>query len=204
MIDEMRTYSLQPGSVAEVEKRFGECVPERNKFSPLGAFFHTEFGPLNQIIHIWPYEDAAHREKVRAEARVPGKCPPPIQEFIVSMDSWILNRAPFMKPLGQRQLGSIYEMRMYTMRPGAMPEVLKRWGEKIEEREKFSPLAACWYTETGPLNLFIHVWAYKDMAQRNSVRDEARASGKWPPNTREFVVKQENKLLIPASFSPMH
>jgi hypothetical protein len=39
MIFEMRTYRLQPGSVPEVEKRFGEALGERTKVSPLGAFF---------------------------------------------------------------------------------------------------------------------------------------------------------------------
>jgi len=39
MIFEMRTYRLQPGSVPEAEKRFGEALTERVKVSPLGAFF---------------------------------------------------------------------------------------------------------------------------------------------------------------------
>ena len=60
MIFEMRTYRLQPGSVPEVAKRFGEALTERVKVSPLGAFFHTEVGPLNHIIHIWPYDDLQH------------------------------------------------------------------------------------------------------------------------------------------------
>jgi hypothetical protein len=37
MIFEMRTYRLQPRSVPEVEKRFGEALTERVKVSPLGA-----------------------------------------------------------------------------------------------------------------------------------------------------------------------
>jgi len=44
MIFEMRTYTLQPGSVPEVEKRWTEALTERVKVSPLGAFFHTEVG----------------------------------------------------------------------------------------------------------------------------------------------------------------
>jgi len=54
MIYEVRTYDLQPHSIPEVEKRFGEAYEYRKKVSPLAAFFHTEIGPLNQIIHIWP------------------------------------------------------------------------------------------------------------------------------------------------------
>jgi len=44
MIFEMRTYLLQPGSVPEVEKRFGEALTERVKVSPLGAFFTPKSG----------------------------------------------------------------------------------------------------------------------------------------------------------------
>ena len=91
MIFEMRTYRLQPGSVPEAEKRFGEALTERVKVSPLGAFFHTEVGPLNRIIHCWPYEDLAHRTKVRSQ-QIPG-WPPKIQEFIEDMESKIINLA---------------------------------------------------------------------------------------------------------------
>ena len=81
MIIEMRTYRLKLGSVPEVEKRFAEGLKERVKVSPLGAFFHTEVGPLNRIIHCWPYEDLAHRTQVRSQKieeitftpNVPGK-----------------------------------------------------------------------------------------------------------------------------------
>ena len=93
MIFEMRTYRLQPGSVPEVEKRFGEALTERVKVSPLGAFFHTEVGPLNHIIHIWPYDDLQHRTRVRSQS-IPN-WPPKIQEFSVEMESKIVNAAPF-------------------------------------------------------------------------------------------------------------
>jgi hypothetical protein len=53
MIIEMRTYTLQPGTLAEVEKRFGASLPGREKHSKLAAFWHTEVGQLNQIIHVW-------------------------------------------------------------------------------------------------------------------------------------------------------
>jgi hypothetical protein len=55
MIIEMRTYTVQPGSVATVEERFGQALPARAKLSPLAAFWHTEVGPLNRVIHVWAY-----------------------------------------------------------------------------------------------------------------------------------------------------
>jgi hypothetical protein len=201
MIFEMRTYRLQPGSVPEVEKRFGEALTERVKVSPLGAFFHTEVGPLNHIIHIWPYDDLQHRTRVRSQS-IPN-WPPNIREFEIEMESKIVNAAPFCPAFTPRQHGNLYEIRTYTMQPGVTQQVVERWAERIEGRVKFSPLAAAGHTELGPLNQWIHIWAYKDAAERFRVRDEARAGGAWPPATRGKFIKQENMFVVPASFSPL-
>jgi hypothetical protein len=202
MIFEMRTYRLQPGSVPEVEKRFGETLSERVKVSPLGAFFHTEVGPLNHIIHIWPYDDLQHRTRVRSQP-IPN-WPPKIQEFIVEMESKIFIPAPFSPAFTQRQLGNLYEIRLYTMLPGSASTVVERWAEKIEGRVKLSPLAAAGHTDLGPLNQWIHIWPYKDANERARIREEAVKSGVWPPGTRGVFVKQENMLVAPAAFSPLH
>jgi hypothetical protein len=204
MIVEMRTYRVKPGSIPEVEKRFGEALADRQKISPLGAFFHTEVGPLNRIIHCWPYENLGERAKLRADAAKLPNWPPKIGEFIEEMESKIINLAPFSPKLGDRRLGDIYEIRTYTMQPGGVGTVTEAWAEKIEGRQKFSPMAFCGATELGGLNQWIHVWAYKDAAERFSVRDAARASGAWPPNTRGQFVRQENMLVVPAAFSPLH
>ena len=203
MIYEMRTYTLKCGAVPEVEAIVAEALPYREKYSKLGAFWHTEFGPLNQVIHVWPYEDLADRDKVRAEAAKDPHWPPPDQHLILDMKSEIMTPAPFMRPLGNQQLGNIYEMRIYTYAPGSIPEVIKRWADAVPHREKYSPLAACWYAELGGLNKWYHIWPYKDMADRAKVREAASKEPHWPPQTREFQVTQEARLLIPAALSPM-
>jgi hypothetical protein len=59
-------------------------------------------------------------------------------------------------------------------------------------------------SELGGLNRFIHIWPYKDMAERTRVREEARRPGSgWPPQSGVRPFRQENKLLIPATFSPV-
>jgi len=65
VIQEIRTYRIVPGSLAEVEKRFGEAYEKRKKYSELTAFWHTEIGPLNEIIHVWGYRDLAERDRER-------------------------------------------------------------------------------------------------------------------------------------------
>ena len=150
MIVEMRTYRVKPGSIPEVEKRFGEALADRSKVSPLGAFFHTEVGPLNRIIHCWPYESLGERAKMRADAAKLPNWPPKIGEFIEEMESKIINLAPFSPKLGDRRLGDIYEIRTYTMQPGGVGIVTEAWAEKIEGRQKFSPMAFCCSVGKGP------------------------------------------------------
>jgi hypothetical protein len=207
MIYEVRTDTLRPGTVAEFEERFAKRLPLREKHSKLGAFWHTEFGPLNQVIHVYPYDDLQHRTAVRAALandtalqQLPGG-----QEFIVAQEAEIMVPAPFMHPLGSRDYGAVnvYEMRIYTFTRSDLPKVLDGWARAIPDREKFSPLAACWYSELGELNKFIHVWVYKDLNERARIREEARKSGHWPPQTGVRPVRQENKILIPTAFSPV-
>jgi NIPSNAP len=174
MICEVRTYTLRPGTVAEFEERFAKRLAPREKHSKLGAFWHTEFGPLNQVIHVYPYDDLQHRTAVRqalaqdtARQQLPGG-----QDLVVAQESEIMIPAPFMHALGSRNYGTgnVYEMRTYTFAPGDIPKVLEGWGKAIEAREKFSPLAACWTSELGGLNKFVHTWVYPDLSERARVR----------------------------------
>ena len=207
MIYEVRTYSLQPGTVGEFEARFAKRHPLREKHSKLGAFWHPEIGPLNQVIHVWPYEDLQHRAAVRDARTKDAELAklPSGRDFIVAQESEIMTPAPFMHPLGSRDYGTgnVYEMRIYTFAPGDTAKVLDAWGKAIDEREKFSPLAACWTSEVGGLNKFVHTWVYKSLNERSQVREQARKAGVWPPQSGVRPVRQENKILLPAAFSPV-
>ena len=145
MIYEVRTYTLRPGTVAEFEERFAARLSLREQHSKLGAFWHTEFGPLNQVIHVWPYENTLERSKIRAEAIKRGIWPPKTSEFIAEMKSEIFEPRPYSPPLAPSSQGPYFEMRTYVLKPG----------------------------------------------------------GQWPPQTGVRPIRQENKLLIPAAFSPV-
>ena len=208
MIYEVRTYTLRPGTLAEFEERYEKRLPSRLKHSPLGAFWHTEFGPLNQAIHVYPYDDLNHRSRVRAAMANDAQrnAMPGGQDLIVEQQAEIVIPAPFMRPLGSRDYGSgnVYEMRTYTYEPGALPKVLDAWAKAVPAREELSPLAACWTSELGNLNRFTHIWVYKDANERSRIRDASRAPGRaWPPQAGVRPVRQENKLLVAAKFSPV-
>jgi hypothetical protein len=204
MIIEMRTYTLKPGTTPDFEKAFEEDLQYRTKISPLGAFFRSDVGPLNQVIHIWPYESFAEKDRIGADARKTGHWPPKVRDFLVTQESKVFQPAPFSPPLEPRKLGNIYEIRTYTVKPGTIPNLIERWQECIEDRVKLSPLAAGWHTIYGPLNQWVHIWPYKDAGERSRIRAESQKLPNWPPKTREFILEQRNQLVIPANFSPLH
>src|SRR5262252_7343038 len=160
------------------------------------------------MFHKLRYEDLHQRTAVRAalardtaRQQLPGG-----GDLVVAQEAEIMTPAPFMHPLGSRDYGTgnVYEMRTYTFAPGDIPKVLDGWAKAIEAREKFSPLAACWTSEVGGLNKFVHTWVYKDLNERARVREASRKPGTgWPAQSGVRPIRQENKLLIPAAFSPV-
>src|SRR6516162_2233512 len=97
--------------------------------------------PVNQVIHVYPYDDLQHRTRVRTAMAQDAErnAMPGGGEFVVAQEAEIMNPAPFMRSLGSRDYGTgnVYEMRTYTYAPGDIPKVLEGWAKAIEAREKF-------------------------------------------------------------------
>jgi NIPSNAP len=68
MIVEQRTYTLHPGKGPEWLEIYGREGRDL-QVSHLGrmiGYFTTEIGSLNQVIHLWAYEDLEDRRRRRA------------------------------------------------------------------------------------------------------------------------------------------
>jgi hypothetical protein len=203
MIFEFRTYTLHPRTLPEFVKRFGDALERRLTYSKLAAFWYTEIGPLNQVIHVWPYDNALERSKIRAQAVKDGAWPPKVSEFIAEMKAEIFEPLAFSPPMSPSNDGPYFEMRSYTLKPGAIPEMAQRWQEHLPARTKLSPLTGLFTSDVGGLNQWVHIWAYKSLDQRVEVRKKAVASGSWPPPGSGTTLKQETKILLAAPFSPI-
>jgi NIPSNAP len=96
----------------------------------------------------------------------------------------------------------IYEFRTYTLAPRSIGEFMKRWEAPLPKRLEYSRLAAMWTTEIGPLNQVVHVWEYKDVAERTRIREEVVKAGIWPPKTTDLIVDMKSEIMVPQPFSP--
>jgi hypothetical protein len=205
MIYEVRTYRVIPHKVPEFIKRFGDAYEHRKKHSELSAFFYTEIGPLNQVIHIWPYKDVAERERLRKEGSSDGTWPPKVLDLLQHMTSEIFTPMPFSPTFMKGNVGPVFEYRSYMITPGRMGDLTKRWATAIDARTKRSLLVMAMHTDGGELNKFVHIWAYKSLEERREVRAKAAADGIWPPKGagENELQQQENKICFAAPFSPV-
>ena len=75
MLFDHRIYTTRPGGLTRQLALFGEQgyeVQKRHQGEPV-AFLATESGQLNTYVHLWAYENAAHRESgARRRPRLEG------------------------------------------------------------------------------------------------------------------------------------
>ena len=69
MIIDHRTYRIKHGMERAYLKTFEELgLPiQLRHLGNLVAYFKTEIGPVNEVIHLWGYESLADMEKRRAQ-----------------------------------------------------------------------------------------------------------------------------------------
>ena len=207
MIYEARSYRISRGKVPDFLDAFAEGYRTRSEHSQISAMLYTEIGPLNQVIHIWPYADMGERERIRGVAMKDPNWPPKVAHLQETMQSEIFTPLPFTPTMGSGALGPVFEWREYTMRPGGQAALVENWSSAIEKRVAMSPLVMAMVTECGALNKFVHIWGYESLEHRREVRSEAREKGIWPPANvsggPDPILTQECKICFAADFSPV-
>ena len=208
MIHELRTYTIRvdAGGVRELERRFGNGIDVRLKYSALGFFFHTLTGDMSQVVHLWPYQGLRDRAESRAAANrdESNRWPPGIAELFEQQVVELLDPAPFMRPLEAQKLGPLYELSWVDFRPAEANAALERYGQAMPARERHAPVVGCWTVDVGPSTGRIYLLSpYRDLQYRAQVQAALAETHEWPPAGLPQAVSRGSKLLAPASFSPL-
>jgi hypothetical protein len=100
-----------------------------------------------------------------------------------------------------------YEVRTYRLRNGSLSaylEAVEKEGIAIQSRH-LGMLVAYLYSEIGPLNEIVHIWAYESLDDREARRARLQADPEWQaflPKIRDLIDSGDNKIMKPARFSP--
>ncbi|MDA0999126.1 MAG: NIPSNAP family protein [bacterium] len=203
MIYEMRIYTLGVGQANEYFEQFGKSFEQRQKMSRLIGLFRAEIGDLNRVMHIWEYENAGERARIRAESMTKDFWPPSTGHLVQRQVTKLMTTPPFLPEPRLGEMGNFYEVRTYTTQFGKMKNVLEKWTNSLPDREKLSKAAAVFITESGELNQFIHIWPYRDLNHRWETRAESEKLPNWPPGSRPFLMAQNTEIWVPAPYSLM-
>lgn len=211
MIHELRTYTLIPAKAAEfvsLTREVGFAI--RTRHSKCLGYWTTEIGELNQVVHLWEYEDYAHRTRVRKDLAKDeawnkeylSRSRPCLSHqestILIPSDVW-----PFASTTGN----GIYELRFYRLHPGKVAHWLRTFRKGLRARLKYSKPAGVWSSELGTLNRVFQLWGYADLQARADTRKAAMADPAWKKTVASLVPLiqvMESKILIPTDFSPLH
>ena len=210
MIYELRTYTLQPGTQAQYVKQSGE-VGRKIRGDRYGTFeggWTTEFGTLNQYVHLWSFADLNERERLRADlARNEAwntEYLPLSRPLMLTQENRILKPVVPMTP--PSDTGNVYELRWYRAHVGRAAEWLEMFKAVLPTRDKYTRRVGLWQTESGQLNEVVHMWVYKDLNDRAAARARMAQDPQW----QAFVAKSPALLqhmqaivLLPVAHSPM-
>ena len=210
MIHELRTYTIQPPKFKDFVAHTAKVgIKLRTKHSKVVGYWTTEIGELNQVVHLWEYENFDHRTRVRAalakdktwNTQYVSKIRPMMQHqetmILVPADFW-----PFTAPSSP----GIYEFRSYRLQPGKVPEWLEHFKAGLPARVKYSKPVGIWSSELGELNRVVHLWPYESLEHRARVRKAFLADSVWQETVgrlRPLMQIMEAKILVPTEFSPL-
>lgn len=210
MIYELRTYTLVPGKQGEYLKLSGDLSRKirGDDYGKLEGFWSTEFGTLNQLVHLWSYADLNEREKLRAalgqNERWRKEYVPQIRPLLIAQENKILSaELPLTPP---SDTGNVYELRWYRTQPGRAGEWLAHFKEIMPIREKYTRRVGLWQTEIAQLNEVVHLWAYRDLKDRAERRAEVGKDKDWQAflaKATPLLQEMKSVVLIPSPFSPM-
>ena len=102
----------------------------------------------------------------------------------------------------------IVEQRTYDLHPGRVAEfkrLIETEGIAIQ-RPILGRLIGYYASEIGPLNQIVHLWGYESLEDRAVRRARLFAEPRWlafAAKTQPLLMRMENKILLPMSFSPM-
>ncbi|HXH03545.1 MAG TPA: NIPSNAP family protein [Candidatus Competibacteraceae bacterium] len=102
----------------------------------------------------------------------------------------------------------LYEMRTYRLKTGALPEYLRLVEEEgiALQRQYLGELVGYFFSEIGPLNQIVHIWAYPSLDEREARRVALASDPAWQrfaPKIQALIEEMESKILKPTPFSPL-
>lgn len=204
---ELATLELETGVT---RLRLGEALdsisgylmrrPEAGRL--LGCWL-PDFGEQNRIVVLRGFQSQEHLDGERDRILHDGAPFLPADMLRgIRLESFGL--FPTLPPIEPGSFGRVYEFRTYVLKIGGLAPTIEAWSKGIGARTALSPLIGALHALDGRPR-FLHIWAYRDHAERERVRAEAFRTGAWPAKgAPEWLTRDlRSETMIPTAISPL-
>lgn len=208
---ELRTYSIKPECFGDFMELTNENIHLRTSHSKMMGCWTTEYGgSLNEVLHMWQYDNHGHRTAVRAalanDTKFRSSYLSKVLPMLVKQENIVLIPFPWYNVVEKTAVEQgVYELQKHTVMPGKLDQLAHRFQQVAGPRNKYSQILGVWYSELGTLSQVYILLHYRSPDERDKVREETSKDEMWTEairDCRSFLLGMESKLLVPTKFSP--
>jgi len=204
MIYSVCTIEVPPGKVNAALAGIKSALDAGHVDGDLRACWYSEIGRLNRVLMISAYASADpltsnHRRLLE------GGDPFGVAALATGITLDAYAAFPDVEFLHAGNVGPVFEVRTYQLKRAGLSPTFKAWEKVLRARSEVSPLAIVMYAVNGVVPRFMHIWPYRTMNERMTLRDAAVQQGVWPPpGGLEHLESMQSEIYLPAAFSPLH
>lgn len=186
---DFRVYTMRSGGVDEflrLAKLHMLPVQARHLGQPL-AFYKTEIGQQENVMHLWGFESLADMEQRRASRDADSEWGTYLQAsdgLIKRQENTVLKQAPVKthhQNDGRCDDLTVVQITATTVKRGRMAEVLSAYEKRVLPalEEHRVGIAGVYTSEVGGLNQFIQITAHENYAAIESLNQQLAANSEW-------------------------
>ncbi|KAL9099214.1 MAG: hypothetical protein Q9163_005257 [Psora crenata] len=160
-------------------------------------------------VHIWEYQRyqgyhaslhsiASHPEFRNFDHK--------LKSLITSKTTSLMQEFSFWPTTPPRQLGGLFELRSYTLRPGNLLEWETHWRKGLKARKEVMEGVGAWFVQIGDLNTVHHLWQFADLEERKTRREMSWGVEGWGETVHKtvpLIQTMKSRILIPMPWSPV-
>jgi hypothetical protein len=206
MIYSLCTIEVPPGKVNDALAAIGASVAADSRHPDAGelrACWYSEIGRLNRILLIVAHE-SADRMAAANQAMLTGGDPFGVAAIATGITLEAYTPFPGVDFLAPGNHGPFYEVRVYMLKNTGVTPTFAAWFKVLAARTELSPLVSVMYAVDGALPRFIHIWPFRSLNDRMSIREASVKQGIWPPpGGLPHLHNMNSEIYLPAAFSPL-
>jgi hypothetical protein len=203
MLYELTTLSCPLLSIGEARDAAQIWMANPRSGGELLGCWRTELGTLGRLLILRGFETpealAAERERALLDTS-----PFNAERVVTGLEMVSYAPFPFLSPIRIGKHGSVYEFRIYRLKPGGLAPTLAGWEAALAPARDYTDhLIINMYALDGEARI-THIWAFDSLDQRARLRSEAYGTGVWPPKGGpEQIVEATSTIALPEAMSPL-